>query len=363
MHAAITLSTPIATTPRVLQIQGMFDVPAQVKTSLTLGVTLPLEQQPWSVGLITGPSGAGKSSIARTLWPEQLAAAHAWRPDAALVDDFPAAMGIREITDLLCAVGLSSPPAWLRPHRTLSNGEQFRAEVARALAESSGTVVVDEFTSVVDRQVAKVASHAVQRAVRRTSRQFIAVTCHYDVEEWLQPDWVYDAATREFTWRQVQPHPRINLEIYRCDRSLWPLFARHHYLSADIHPAAQCVAAYTEDGRPVAFAAYLHFPHPRVRNIRTSHRAVVLPDWQGLGIGGQMADWLGAHLTSQGYRFRETTAHPARIGHYARSPRWRACKSRKILQASPSTTAHLKSKQLDPRRILTRTFEYVPPAP
>jgi ABC-type ATPase with predicted acetyltransferase domain len=35
---------------------------------------------------------------------------------------------------------------------------------------------VDEFTSVVDRQVAKVASHTVQKAVRRQSRQLVAVT-------------------------------------------------------------------------------------------------------------------------------------------------------------------------------------------
>ncbi|MEV1247900.1 hypothetical protein [Nonomuraea sp. NPDC049750] len=66
-------------------------------------------------------------------------------------------MSIKDIVALLGAVGLSSPPAWLRPYRTLSNGEAFRASIARALAESGDLVVIDEFTSVVDRQVAKVA--------------------------------------------------------------------------------------------------------------------------------------------------------------------------------------------------------------
>jgi ABC-type ATPase with predicted acetyltransferase domain len=67
--------------------------------------------------------------------------------------------------------------------------------MARALSEDTDMVVIDEFTSVVDRQVAQVASHTVQKAVRRTpGRQFVAVTCHYDVTDWLQPDWVYDVA-------------------------------------------------------------------------------------------------------------------------------------------------------------------------
>ena len=111
----------------------------------------------------------------------------------------------------LGSVGLAFPPAWLRPYRTLSNGEAFRADIARSLAELDGLVVVDEFTSVVDRQVAQVASHTVQKAVRKAGRQFVAVTCHYDVADWLQPNWVYDVAAGKFTWRQVQPHPQVQL--------------------------------------------------------------------------------------------------------------------------------------------------------
>ncbi len=194
MKADITVSSPVARSARVLQISGMFDVPVEEKTSLTWHADLPVEERDWNIGLITGPSGSGKSTLARHLWPEQLAAAHEWPADRALVDAFPDGMGIRDITGMLSAAGLSSPPAWLRPYRTLSNGEAFRADIARSLAELDGLVVVDEFSSVVDRQVAQVASHAVQKTVRRAGRQLVAVTCHYDVEPWLQPDWTYDVA-------------------------------------------------------------------------------------------------------------------------------------------------------------------------
>ncbi len=92
------------------------------------------------------------------------------------------------------ALGFSSPPAWLRPFHLLSNGEQFRVTLARALAEMPELAVVDEFTSVVDRTVARIGSGAISRAVRRSGRRLVAVTCHYDVLPWLEPDWVLDMA-------------------------------------------------------------------------------------------------------------------------------------------------------------------------
>lgn len=361
MKADITVSSPVARSARVLQISGMFDVPVEEKTSLTWHAELPIEERDWNIGLITGPSGSGKSTLARHLWPEQLAAAHEWPADRALIDAFPDGMGIRDITGLLSAAGLSSPPAWLRPYRTLSNGEAFRADIARSLAELGGLVVVDEFSSVVDRQVAQVASHAVQKAVRRAARQLVAVTCHYDVEPWLQPDWSFDVASGEFSWRLVQPHPPVELDICPvAGRDIWPVFARHHYMSADLHQGAQCFAAYAE-GRPVAFTSYLHFPHAQAKNIKKAHRVVVLPDWQGLGIAGRLSEWMGGHLAAQGFRYRITTAHPAFIHYMAKSPRWRLQPRKRSLDGfGGSSRSGGRNWGTDPRSLTICSFEYAP---
>lgn len=364
MRAHIEVSSPVHASARVLQMAGMFDVPIEAKTSSRWDVDLPIEDQPWSVGLIVGPSGSGKSTLARHAWPGQLAATHEWSTDRALLDDFPDGMSIRDIVGLLTAVGLGSPPAWMRPHGTLSNGEAFRASIARALAETDGIVVIDEFTSVVDRQVAKVASHTVQKTVRRRGRQFVAVTCHYDVTDWLQPDWVYDVAAGSFAWRQVQPHPRFDLRIHQVDHSVWPVFRRHHYLSGDLHRAARCFGGFVGE-ELVAFTAYMHFPHPRARNIKMDHRSVVLPDYQGLGISGRVSEWLGQHLFERGFRYRRVIAHPAVIAYCARSPRWRETEKRGRLRLGVAgRTASLDGavkRFNDPRRMMTRSFEYVPP--
>jgi GNAT superfamily N-acetyltransferase len=359
MKAHIEVSSEVHKTARVLQMASMFDVPLAEKLVNAWDVDLPVEDKPWNVGLIVGPSGSGKSTLARSFWPDETVGDHQWADDGALIDDFPAELGIKAVVGLLTAVGLGSPPAWMRPYRTLSTGEAFRASVARSLAETAGLVVVDEFTSTVDRQVAKIASHAVQKAVRRDDRQLIAVTCHYDVVDWLQPDWVYDTAAQSSAWRSVQPHPRLDVRVHKTDRSVWSLFARHHYLSAEIHRGAQCFTAWIGE-EPVAFTSYLHFPHARTKNIKMGHRLVVLPDYQGLGIGGRLDDWLGQHLYEQGYRYHNVVTHPAMVRYYSVSPRWQEVVHRKRLQNS-STDKSLRKRTLSPRALGNRAFEYRPP--
>lgn len=72
------------------------------------------------------------------------------------------------MTAALSAVGLGSVPTWLRPYPILSNGEKFRADLARVICSAPKRVVIDEFTSVVDRQIAKIGALAFQKAWRRT---------------------------------------------------------------------------------------------------------------------------------------------------------------------------------------------------
>jgi ABC-type ATPase with predicted acetyltransferase domain len=68
-------------------------------------------------------------------------------------------------------------------------------------------VVFDEFTSVVDREIAKVSAFVISKAVRRSKKQFIAVTCHYDVVDWLDPDWVFCTDTMQFDRKKEPGRP------------------------------------------------------------------------------------------------------------------------------------------------------------
>jgi GNAT superfamily N-acetyltransferase len=168
----------------------------------------------------------------------------------------------------------------------LSTGQQFRAALARTPAEAltdRRLVVFDEYTSVVDRTVAQTCSYALQKTVRRHKLQCIAVTCHDDVIDWLQPDWTYEPAENRFAWRLLRCRPSIPLHIVRCTTSAWPLFAPHHYLSGHINRSSVCFLASWQD-RPVAFSAWLPFVGQGPLT-RREHRTVVLPDYQGVGVG------------------------------------------------------------------------------
>jgi ABC-type dipeptide/oligopeptide/nickel transport system ATPase subunit len=159
--------------------------------------SLPLEEFDWQVGVIVGRSGSGKTSIAKQLFPDAYIKGFDYKSGCVL-DDFPEGLETSEITRLLCSVGFASPPDWLKSYDCLSQGEKMRVDIARALCLDKSLVVFDEFTSVVDREIAKVSAFAISKVVRRSNKKFIAVTCHYDVVDWLDPDWVFCTDTMEF---------------------------------------------------------------------------------------------------------------------------------------------------------------------
>jgi ABC-type phosphate/phosphonate transport system ATPase subunit len=353
----ITVSSPVVDSPRVAHVRGIFDLPPADHSALEWEVELPLGEKAWNIGLLVGPSGCGKSTIARHLWPSAMDSARGsdrqWPKDCSLLDAFPEGLSIKDITQLLSSVGFSSPPAWLRPYHVLSTGQKFRVSVARLLAAPPGSLVVmDEFTSVVDRTVAQLGSAAVARTVRQRGLKFVAVTCHEDVEPWLNPDWVYRPAEKLFQWRSLQRRPDIALLVFRCQASAWDLFASHHYLSHALNPSAVCFLA-TRYDRPVAFSAWLPFVGSG-RATRREHRTVTLPDYQGVGIGNALSALLASMWTSLGYRATSTTTHPAMIRSRLGSALWKLHRAPEFARAHEGKVRHATTR-------LTASFTYVGP--
>lgn len=164
----------------------------------THAAEIPVEDEGWQIGLIVGPSGSGKSSIGNNVWGGNAIydLYKGWDPNKPIIDCIAPEGDFNRVTAALGNVGLGDVPAWLRPFKVLSNGEQFRAGLARLIVDAPDAVVIDEFTSVIDRQIAKIGAAAFAKAWRRNNgKRVILLSCHYDVIEWLQPDWVYDTRT------------------------------------------------------------------------------------------------------------------------------------------------------------------------
>lgn len=376
----LVVSCPVYDSFRVQQVAGMFDVPLADKATERFHVDLPDAMEDWQIGLVVGPSGSGKSTIARRAFAADLYTGADWPTDRAVVDCF-GDLSVRHVVDLFTAVGFGSPPSWIKPYHVLSGGERFRCDLARALSRGLGAgstesdeppcsllaapcplVVFDEFTSVVDRNVAKVCSAAIAKGIRRghIPCRFVAVTCHYDVAEWLEPDWILDMATCELSRRCLRledspwRRPPIELAIHRCRLAAWQLFKRHHYLSGSLAPGARCYLT-TWEGIPVNFCATL--PIIASRNHRRFTRIVTLPDYQGIGIGMRAVAAVAALHRAEGLRINVTSSHPALIRHCRRSPLWKTVNVRKAGSSRRASAKFANYRSAAGRAVVS--FEYL----
>ncbi len=314
----------------------------------------------WGIGLIVGGSGTGKTTLLRRLFSDPIQPT--WDKNKSVASHFASAA---DAVERFGAVGLNSVPTWTKPFHVLSNGEQFRCDLARRLNSGSA---IDEFTSVVDRNVARAGCVAVRRYVdsKQLSRVVFA-SCHRDIIEWLTPDWVYDTDSGEMLPRGcLQPRPPITIRVVRCGRFWWKRFAEHHYLSRDINPTSRCWIAQWNDS-VVGFAASIAMPCGSVKNAYRGHRTIVLPEYQGLGIGVRLSDLIAAIHKAEGLRYFSRTTHP-RMGQYrqAHPELWRPTSKNLKLRTDArkreeSGVAAYNGYRLDFRRVCW-SHEYVGPA-
>ena len=270
-----------------------FDIQNKEETTVKIPINFAeCKTFDWNIGVIYGGSGTGKTTLLKEFGDLTLDNFDDKKP---LISNFDW-LEPKDATHLLSAMGLSSVPTWLRPFNLLSNGEQYRASLAYKVgkANEKDVILVDEFTSVVDRDVAKAMSNALQKYIRRTNKKIILASCHFDIMEWLLPDWTYSPLKgrleRASSRRQ---RPKIELQIFRCRYETWDIFKQHHYLSQDLNKAAKCFLMLFND-KPVAFMAILPMPSGTIQNAFRVSRLVVLPDFQGLGIGIKILNVFGS---------------------------------------------------------------------
>lgn len=162
----------------------------EVKTVIPMLDLEKLNGVEWNIGLILGNSGSGKSSILRNIGEIKTPI---YNQELSVISQFPQ-LSEEEAVNLLQSVGLSSVPLWLHKPQELSNGERARLDLAWVIANTpqDEIIVIDEFTSVVNRHSARAMSFALQRYIRQTNRKIILASCHFDIIEWLTSDWLYN---------------------------------------------------------------------------------------------------------------------------------------------------------------------------
>lgn len=312
-------------TYRASRVKSLFNV--ESGCDFSHDAEIPIDDGDWKIGLVVGPSGSGKTSIGRKIFggEAKIYQPNDWPDELPIIDAIAPSENFDSVTAALASVGLGSVPSWLRPFRVLSNGEQFRANLARLICESPSEVVVDEFTSVVDRQIAKIGALAFQKSWRRTGGKCVLLSCHYDVIDWIEPDWIYDTAKGEYAGRRLWRRPKLELEIWQVDKSYWKMFEPHYYLKLPPMVAASYYVGFI-GGEPVCHLAVS--PSLHTGGARAS-RMVVMPEWQGAGVGLRFLSGVCDHYVSGKTKYGERvkcvffhTSHPGLCAALRRANGW-----------------------------------------
>ena len=308
------------------QIKARYDIKDYVEADIVIP-SLPTD----GIVLIVGTSGSGKSTILRSLGEHTQPKIEFYNT---VIENFSTPERGEE---LLLACGLRTIPTWFRPPHTLSNGEHHRFEMAMCLDQGISTI--DEFTSVVDRDTAKSLALSIRKFYDRrgTTDPLYIASCHRDITDWLDPDWVYDTDLQKLDNRRLLHRlgrPELVFTIQSTSADYWKYFQRFHYLDTAISRSAHYYVLLLGN-KPIGFHAAIHSTNRDIHSYWRGHRTVILPEFQGMGIGTRFSDAIAQMYVDKGLRYFSKTAHPSFGEHRERSPLWRATSTnRKSRKAS-----------------------------
>lgn len=327
----LKLQTPVATSFRCTKAANSLDIDQEKKSIHEFNVSADLDTD-FAIGLIVGASGSGKTTLAKHIYGED-AFKEILDLSKPVIDQFPDDFEYADCAEMLCGVGLTSVPCWIRPAYTLSNGQKARAECALQMArQDSNIIIIDEWTSVVDRTVAKVMSHCIQKYARKAKKKIVLLSCHYDVIEWLNPDWIIDANKQEYInrrslWRDFKRTEQLNFQIYETDRGTWQYFSRYHYLNEKLAGGKQVFFGIWSGENQIGFLAFSNYvPHRKDKVTRMQmhfNRLVIHPDYCGFGLGIHFLNHCSKVMHERGYEVMGKFSSMPVYNALKRDPNWR----------------------------------------
>lgn len=373
----VSLESEIADSFMVQMAANSLDIDINEKSKHEFEIEADLDTD-YNVGLIVGASGSGKTTLAKEIFGEDC-----FREfldlSKPVIEQFPKEMNYDDRSKILSSVGLTSVPCWIRPAYTLSNGQRSRAEAALAISLSDEFTVIDEWTSVVDRTVAKVMSHSIQKSARKYKKKIVVVACHYDVAEWLEPDWIIDCNTGEYhehrrSLRRSREE-KLQFQIRKVTRQSWRYFSKYHYLSKRLPGGKVHFYGLFDGENQIGFMCLANYIPIRKGNLPVFHsnRVVIHPDYAGLGIGIKFINAVCSDFKREtGFEIRATfSSLPLYRSRIKDKSNWYLMKTTRVIGKAKAQKMDVKKKYTVGRlkgnrntfrsNVKTYTFKYIGP--
>lgn len=288
---SVKLQSEISNSFRCTLAAQSLDIDVEKKSIHELNINADLNKN-FNVGVIVGSSGSGKTTLAKQIFGQDIFNVKL-NENLPIIDQLPKELSYDECAEILSGIGLTSVPCWIRPVKTLSNGQKARAEAAFLMTNSNEIIVLDEWTSVVDRTVAKVMSHCVQKFARKHNKKIILLSCHFDVIEWINPDWIIDCNNQSFIDRGLlsiderKRKEQLEFTIKQIDKSSWRYFSKYHYLSDKLPGGKNYYFGLFNESNQIGFICFSNYVPLKKGHKMIYHfnRTVIHPDYAGMGLG------------------------------------------------------------------------------
>ena len=135
------------------------------------------------------------------------------------------------------------------------------------------------------------------------------------------------------------------------------MFSKYHYLSHSHNNAARVFVGTINDNI-FGFCSVLPFPHPMLKNHWKEHRTVVLPDYQGIGLGHKLSCNIAEILKKNNKGFISTSSSPAFINSRKNDKKWIITRIGRTSSGSGKIQNKNKKGSTSSNRI-TVSFKYI----